>query len=109
MGRKEELEKKLLQAEKIKAEIKQLKEQEEVREKREQQRRIFLSGQAILKRAESDKKVKKLLLELLDKSLTRKSDRLLFGLSTEPPAEATSQLEGEVEIDVLPLFSVEQV
>ena len=50
-----------------------------------QQRRLYLTGEIVLARAERDPEFRAQLLAVLDRQLSDPDDRALFGLSRNPP------------------------
>jgi CRP-like cAMP-binding protein len=48
-------------------------------------RRLYLTGEIVLARAERDPEFRAQLLDALDRQLTDPDDRALFGLSRNPP------------------------
>lgn len=70
--------------EKLEAKLKELKFAYSKKGRKLQARRDFITGEAVLKAIKDGVLDKGLVLEQLNKSLTRKSDRALFGLPANP-------------------------
>ena len=70
------------------AALQMLKNKKAQQARKDDTRKKILIGAAVLKRMETDEKLSGFVNGLLEKELTRGSDRALFGLDPLPPAAA---------------------